>query len=99
MKPIRFHPEADDEFVEQINWYDKEVEGLGTEFFYEVWEAIENYILKSPQTWPFYFENYQRYVLSRFPYSIVYREYEKLILVLAIEPASKEPHYWLKRIK
>jgi plasmid stabilization system protein ParE len=46
-----FHPEAEKELLEAINYYEGRKNGLGYEFAREVYTAIDS-ILEYPQAWP-----------------------------------------------
>ena len=41
----------------------------------------------------------QRYVLSEFPYSIIYAQLDEIVFVLAVAHASRRPGYWLNRLR
>jgi len=45
-----FHPDAENELNEDIDYYNKRQIGLGLEFAREVYSTIQN-ILLSPQAW------------------------------------------------
>ena len=46
-----FHPEAEAEFVEAIEYYEECEEGLGYDFAVEVYSSIQR-IVSYPQAWP-----------------------------------------------
>ena len=46
-----FHPDADAEFFQAIEYYEECEAGLGCDFSVEVYSAIEN-IIDYPKAWP-----------------------------------------------
>ena len=38
------------------------------------------------------------WLVRRFPYTVVYREEEDRLFVLAVAPHRRHPGYWLKRV-
>ena len=46
-----FHPEADEEFVEAVAYYEESDAGLGIDFLREVYSTIRNAI-DYPTMWP-----------------------------------------------
>ena len=57
---------------------------------------IENIAL-SPQRWPSYFDQFRKYTLRQFPFSIVYEELLSEIVVFAVAHARRRPGYWKDR--
>lgn len=95
-KPVRFHPEAEREYLSSLGWYSERSLEAALDFeneFQRAISAIEN----APQRWPAYFSLFRRFVLHQFPFSVVYRIGDEEILVLAIAHAHRRPGYWRKR--
>lgn len=46
-----FHPEAEEEFFQAVEYYESRTNGLGFDFALEVYMTIQN-ILKYPKAWP-----------------------------------------------
>lgn len=67
----KFHPDALAEFDEAVDFYDMESEGLGQRFQREIGAWIRE-IEKSPKRWPLYDEEVRSFVVSVFPFVIVY---------------------------
>ena len=55
-------------------------------------------ILNLPDTWPVFLKHYRRFLLSKFPFSIIYRQEIDCIYVVAIMHNSRKPFYWADRI-
>jgi plasmid stabilization system protein ParE len=70
---------------------------LGDDFFNEL-ESAYQAIIEFPRTWPFFEKGFRRFLLSKFPFSVIYRETDKLIDVVAVMHNSRKPGYWLSRI-
>lgn len=69
----RFHPAAEAELNDAVDFYDECQEGLGLEFLKEVYAAIES-ICKFPLAWTPLSKNTRRRLLKRFPYGVVYQQ-------------------------
>ncbi|MEN6317691.1 MAG: type II toxin-antitoxin system RelE/ParE family toxin [Syntrophaceae bacterium] len=66
-----FHPDAEDELVAAIDYYEDCELGLGYDFAIEVHSTIEN-ILSYPKAWPTLEDYIRRCQTRRFPYGIIY---------------------------
>jgi len=66
-----FHPEAESEFHEAIEYYEESELGLGYDFSIEVLATIQN-IINYPTAWPVIEEDVRRCLVKRFPYGVVY---------------------------
>lgn len=66
-------------------------------------EALQR-VAEAPQTWPLFARgvperlNVRRFLLRRFPYSVVFIELDAEIRVLAIAHTSREPGFWRNRL-
>ena len=92
-----FHPEALDELIEAMAYYQNKRKGLGDEFYEEVDTTIKK-IEEHPERWPVLLAPIQRCRTDRFPYKLVYQVLEGEILIVALMHDSREPGYWLHRI-
>ena len=70
--PVVTRPAAASEIETAYRWYEKEREGLGSEFLDAV-EKIVKVIAENPERFPAIRNDIRRAVLRRFPYSIFYR--------------------------
>ena len=102
MRIVRILQEAAEEAIAAANWYDKECEGLGTEFANAVEIAIdlieEDILPFSPMPGKSGAKGVKRLILKRFPYDIVVIEGGSEIVVIAIAHDSRKPGYWRERI-
>jgi plasmid stabilization system protein ParE len=91
-----FHPEAEDEFDEAIDYYEQCETGLGEDFGFEVYAAIQN-ILSYPKSWPVLDGEVRRCLTNRFPYGIIYSIEPEGIFILAVMHLHRSPDYWKER--
>ena len=92
-----FHPEAEEEFISSINYYEECQVGLGRDFAKEIYSAIRD-IVEHPKTWPIFYMDIRRRLINRFPYAILYSDESKTIYILAIMHLSRDPSYWKSRL-
>lgn len=92
-----FHPEAEAEFLDAIDYYEGCEIGLGYDFAIEVHSAIEN-ILSLPNAWTLLEDDVRRCQVRRFPYGIIYSQDGDVVLVLAVMHLHRAPDYWKDRV-
>lgn len=88
-----FHPEAEAEFFEAIEYYENVEAGLGQDFSLEVLNTIQN-ITSYPLAWPVLVDDVRRCLTNRFPFGVVDGEQ---VRVLAVMHLRREPRYWEDR--
>ena len=94
---VRFHPDAETELTDAAVYYEHKREGLGEEFLDAVAGAVE-FALGFPKASPVARGPYRSLVISKFPYSIIYRPLEDGSLrVLAVAHHKRRPEYWRDR--
>ena len=95
---IQFHPDVSCEVKASYVWYQHQVEGLGDDFIYEL-ESAYQAIIELPRTWPKFQNHFRRFLLSRFPFSVIYRIHDDdLLYVVAVMHNSRKTEYWLDRV-
>ncbi|MGA2400389.1 MAG: type II toxin-antitoxin system RelE/ParE family toxin [Syntrophobacteraceae bacterium] len=92
----RFHPEAEAELNDAVDYYEESQEGFGLEFAKEVYAAIES-ICGFPLAWNPLSQNTRRRLLKRFPYGVVYQPKSDEIIIIAVMQLNREPGYWRHR--
>lgn len=97
MLKITFHPDVSYEIKASYGWYQEKAVGLGEDFIKEL-ESAYQAIVGFPQTWTYFQKGFRRYLLSRFPFSVIYRKNGDLIYVVAVMHNSRKPGYWLNRL-
>lgn len=93
-----FHPEAEAEFVQAIDYYEECEAGLGYDFAVEVYSAIER-IMAHPKAWPILEEDMRRSLVRRFPFGIIYAALDEELFIVAVMHLHRDPDYWKQRIQ
>jgi len=95
---VKLLPEAEAEVIANERWYAQRSPTAAEAFIVEVDDAIAQ-IGEAPKTWPGYRRGTRRFILRRFPFSVVYRIEEDAVYVVAVAHAKKRPEYWRRRRK
>lgn len=93
----RFHPAAEAELDQAIDFYETCQPGLGIEFANEVKVAIAR-IMEHPEAWAALSRHTRRCLLHRFPYGVIYHIGPDVIVIIAIANLHRLPAYWQHRI-
>ena len=96
MKPARFLLEAQDEFLEQISYYEEQQKGLGDRFHesVEAATALESTHPKLGSPWKL---RTRRVFPKGFSFSVVYRIEPEELIVFAVAHFKRRPTYWRSR--
>ena len=94
---ITFHPDVVKEVKFSYNWYQNQAEGLGEDYLTEL-ETSYQTIVELPNTWPKFEKGFRRFLLSKFPFSIIYRFNGNTVFVVAVMHNSRKPGYWVERL-
>jgi plasmid stabilization system protein ParE len=95
---VEFHPDAADEAVEMHQWYADRSEKAAERFLGELDRAIEK-IGEFPDRYPKHSHGTRVYLLRRFPYLVIYKEYADLVKIVAVAHGRRKPGYWKRRLK
>jgi toxin ParE1/3/4 len=93
---IKFHSEARKEFFEAAEYYEDQVVGLGGDFIDEV-EKVLDVIGQQPASGTKITKIERRFLVSRFPYGIIYSVEEDRITIFAVMNLRRKPGYWKSR--
>ena len=93
---VKFHPDAEVELLESRRWYEERSAITARAFGAEVAWAI-NQIEAGPRRWKRHLHGTRRFLLPNFPFSVVYREAEGAIEIVAIAHHRQRPGYWITR--
>ena len=96
MPDIVFHPDVAFEVKASYEWYEEQAVGLGEDYLSELESAYEA-IVEFPDTWPKFQRNFRRFLLGKFPFSVIYRSTGNSIYVVAVMHNHRKPGYWLSR--
>lgn len=102
MKAIHLHQEAQSEIEQAVVWYEQQAPGVGSELREELARAYQA-IGEAPERWVAWpgleaEPRVRRYLLRKFPYTIVYVAIGDAVLVLAAAHQNRRPLYWTKRL-
>ncbi|MBU1218790.1 type II toxin-antitoxin system RelE/ParE family toxin [Myxococcota bacterium] len=92
-----FHPSAEQELNEGVDYYNQAQDGLGLQFTKEVYNSIQN-ILSFPYGWTPLSENTRRCLVNRFPFGVIYQIEDDQIIIIAVMQLNKKPEFWKDRI-
>ncbi len=96
MPKLLFHPDVYLETKVSYDWYQKQADGLGNNFINELETAYQG-ILDFPLSWSIFQDGFRRYLLPKFPFSVIYKENKNLIYIVAVMHNSRKPGYWIER--
>jgi toxin ParE1/3/4 len=94
---VAFLPEAREEFLAAVEYYDTVAPGLGEEFTADVETAVSR-IRSFPRHGSPSAGDARRILLTRFPFDIVYLEEGERVLVVAVAHQRRLPFYWRERL-
>ena len=93
---VDFHRRAVAELKAVVSYYRRQGAAVSESFSAEVERAI-GLVAEAPERWPPYLEETRRFLLRRFPFSVVYVVRGTTIYVLAVAHAKRRPGYWTRR--
>jgi len=93
---IEILPAAHADLKAAYDWYFGHNPEAAASFMREI-DAAVLAISRGPLMWASYIEGTRRYVLRRFPFSIVYRIEGSTIRVIAFAHGRRRPGYWRRR--
>ena len=95
----RLHPEAETEHLETVAWYESRRPGLGARYLAEFEQVLEQ-VCRNPRRYPVDRRpDIRRARMRRFPFTILYREAETGVDVLAVAHHRRRPMYWSVRLR
>ena len=92
-----FHPDAESEFINAIEYYEGCENSLGYDFAIEVYLAIER-AASYPQAWPIIEPEIRRVLVRRFSYGVLYSVASEEIFIVAVMHLHRGPAYWKDRL-
>lgn len=76
MPKLIFHPDVGLEVKASYRWYEAKAKGLGEDFLLEL-EYSFKLIREQPNTWPVFTARTRRFLLNKFPFSVIYTHLQK----------------------
>ncbi len=96
-RELEYFEEALQEVEAAARWYAERSVTAAAAFSVEI-DAAESAIVRLPEAWPPFVHGTRRYLLQRFPFSVVYRIEDQRILIVAVAHARRRPGYWKARV-
>ncbi len=93
---VRFHEEAAAEVEAARQWYAERSLPAAEAFRAEIDLAVER-VRNGPERWPRFGRSARRYILPRFPFSVIYRIKDTFVEVVAVAHHRRKPGYWQSR--
>ena len=94
---IEFLDEALEEAEAAARWYAERSESAALGFADEI-DLAAAAIQRLPTAWPPFEQGTRRYLLRRYPFSVVYRVERTRILIIAVAHGHRRPGYWRSRL-
>ena len=95
-KRVEYHEGAAKDVKAAIKWYQERSSKAALDFVEELDRATQT-ISETPDRWPAGKNNTRRFLLWRFPFSIIYSEQEAEVIIWAVAHAGRRPNYWSGR--
>ena len=96
--PVELHPEAIEEARAARLWYAERSPLAAAAFVAELDRAVA-VIGEAPARWPRHLGGTRRFVMQRFPFTVVHRELQDRVEVVAVGHAKRRPGYWKGRLR
>lgn len=96
-RELEYLDEALAEAIAAARWYAERSATAAAAFSSEIDEA-ESAIVRLPDAWPRFDHDTRRYLLRRFPFSVVYRVEAARIVIVAVAHGRRRPGYWKSRV-
>ena len=97
MKRLRILHDAQLEVDEAVAYYNQRGVNLGLRFLVAL-DSAKDKIAASPKMWPLFKRSKNRFFrLKRFPYLVVYREFDDVIVIVAVAHERRRANYWRRR--
>jgi toxin ParE1/3/4 len=93
---LELHPQVVREARAIRLWYRRRSPAAAIGFIAELDRAVDA-ILRGPDVYAEYLHGTRRYVMQRYPFSVIFRSRPSSILVVAIAHSKKRPGYWWRR--
>ena len=96
MTRARFLPEAEDEFAEAVQFYERAEAGLGSAFMLEVERTVDR-ICSFPESGTKFSASSRGRITANFPFWVIYRTDGTEVTIIAIAHQRRKPGYWRRR--
>ena len=93
---IVFGSVVESDLTETYDYYETQIEGLGSEFLLAV-EATINSVKRNPLHFQKVYKNKRKANLKRFPFGVFYVLSTEYIIILAVIHLTRDPKTWKSR--
>ena len=94
----QFHPDAETEHLETVAYYETQQAGLGASYLAE-FESVLERVCEAPTRHSIERKpDIRRIRFRRFPYTVLFRESDGTVQVLAVAHHRRRPMYWVSRL-
>jgi hypothetical protein len=98
VRKIEFIPEAREEFMAEVSFYEATKQGLGEKFSSSVEKAV-SLVVAFPNVGSPSASDTRRVVIKGFPFGLVYKlSRSGCIIIFAIAHQARRPGYWVNRV-
>lgn len=94
---FRLLPPARRELNDAALYYERQVPGLGAEFYDEVERTIDR-IRAWPDAWGRIAPRHRRCLMKRFPYGIIYTIHDDEVLIVSVMNLHRHPDTWKENL-
>jgi plasmid stabilization system protein ParE len=96
-KPYRVHPLAWQDVETADDWYFQRSPDASDLLIVAISEALDT-ICEAPLRWPKYLHGTRRFLLHRFPFSVIYLDEVDAVVIVAVAHNKRKPDYWKQRL-
>jgi plasmid stabilization system protein ParE len=94
---VVFHPGASEDYEAAFAWYHSRGITVASDFEREIERGVR-LIAETPLRWPKFDNSRRRFIVRKFPYSIVYEIISDEVVILAVAHGRRRPYYWRERV-
>ena len=94
---VEFHPDAQEDLYEAMDWYNAERAGLGDAFVAAV-ERTAQMAAGAPLLGSFIGKELRRVLVPTFPYAVIYAVDSRTLWIIAVAHFRRRPTYWRDRL-
>lgn len=98
MKPVRFHPAAEAEYLEVLGYYAGISETLGRSVYLYMEDLLAE-VGRQPQLFRIFDPPARRHFGSRFPYALIYLDQLDGVWIVAVAHFKQRPGSWKERLR
>lgn len=94
---LKLHPKAEEDLIDTLNYYydiDAKLEAKFVEYLEITFDKIEQFA----HLYPYENEVVQKVIVEKFPYIVLYEQYEDMIMILAIFHTKRDPDTLVNRV-